>query len=225
MNELAIGAEAVVYLYKESVIKVRASKGYRHKNIDKSICTSRTKLERMILTRLEPLGLSPEVLELEDTVKNYLIQKSIPLEYAIQMKYISGVSLATVIAKNISENKGIEEIRCLIEKIGQAIAQIHSVNVVHSDLTPNNIIVIDTKVSLIDFGLGKVSYKAEDKAVDLYVFEKSLLALLGESVSEMIENGYLSHSGEQTKVTAKEVIDRLQDVRKRGRKRELSAVG
>ena len=51
----------------------------------------------------------------------------------------------------------------------------HSLNVIHGDLTTSNLMLRENSdsVVVIDFGLSFVSTLAEDKAVDLYVLERA----------------------------------------------------
>ncbi len=52
----------------------------------------------------------------------------------------------------------------------------HGVGIIHGDLTTSNMIYKDGDIYLIDFGLGALTATVEDKAVDLYLFEKAFVA-------------------------------------------------
>lgn len=74
--------------------------------------------------------------------------------------------------------------------IGDSIAAMHSIDVIHGDLTTSNMLLRKANdasqatggssdislpsIALIDFGLSYVSTLVEDKAVDLYVLERAL---------------------------------------------------
>lgn len=72
--------------------------------------------------------------------------------------------------------------------IGEAIGAMHSIDVIHGDLTTSNMLLRRANdatqaassnlslpsIALIDFGLSYVSTLIEDKAVDLYVLERAL---------------------------------------------------
>lgn len=74
--------------------------------------------------------------------------------------------------------------------IGEAIGAMHSIDVIHGDLTTSNMLLRRAdnptqtatassdsslpSIALIDFGLSYVSTLIEDKAVDLYVLERAL---------------------------------------------------
>ena len=54
--------------------------------------------------------------------------------------------------------------------IGFIVRKIHSIGVIHGDLTTSNMILNgDANIALIDFGLGYFNQSAEHRAVDLYV--------------------------------------------------------
>ena len=58
------------------------------------------------------------------------------------------------------------------------MGRLHNVQIIHGDLTSSNVMVSKTdnsSVKLIDFGLSQITDNTEEKAVDLYVFEKSLI--------------------------------------------------
>jgi len=112
-------------------------------------------------------------------------------------------------------------------------AKLHSKNIIHGDLTTSNVLVrkptsktdlvnvdIDqASLVLIDFGLARVESTAEDKAVDLYVLERSLLS----SHSELPElfSAILSNYADniRDKKQRREIISKYEEVRARGRKR------
>lgn len=73
----------------------------------------------------------------------------------------------------------------IMTSIGESIGAMHSIDVIHGDLTTSNMLLrrassSDTNssslpsIALIDFGLSYVSTLVEDKAVDLYVLERAL---------------------------------------------------
>jgi len=97
---------------------------------------------------------------------------------------------------------------------GKKIAKLHNVHIIHGDLTTSNILVQD-KVYFIDFGLGFVSTKIEDKAVDLHLIKKALESKhydCAEECFQYILEGYEAESNE-----FKEIMNRIEKVEKRGR--------
>lgn len=116
-------------------------------------------------------------------------------------------------------------------EMGRVIAQIHNANVIHGDLTTSNLMLTNSndddvkkdswmpKVALIDFGLSGLKAKDshEEKAVDLYVLERSFTSTHPGSKS-LVEELHRAYKGASK--TSDSVLQRLHAVRLRGRKRE-----
>jgi len=107
----------------------------------------------------------------------------------------------------------------LAVSIGATLAKLHTNNIVHGDLTTSNMMLRNNgSLVLLDFGLSFTSSQVEDKAVDLYVLERALSSthpnsdLLAEKILEVYSTGKGS-----TKI-----LERLQEVRARGRKRVMT---
>lgn len=129
----------------------------------------------------------------------------------------------------------------LMKKIGRSIGRLHEIGIVHGDLTPSNLMLCPSghpnspsngnagavrpptsslrgEVVLIDFGLATQSLQDEDKAVDLYVLERAFGSThpTAENLFQEILRAYgVSYKGAQV------VLKRLEDVRMRGRKRNM----
>ncbi|KAA6376321.1 MAG: putative Protein kinase superfamily protein [Streblomastix strix] len=106
-------------------------------------------------------------------------------------------------------------------QIGQAVAHLHDSQIIHGDLTTSNMMIQDqtNQLFLIDFGLSFMSNKEEDKAVDLNVLERALLAThprIGPFWNRVLE------SYSSTSTHSKEVLERLEKVKQRGRKRSMA---
>lgn len=221
MERISTGAEATVYREGMHIVKVRDPKGYRIAEIDRTVRRLRTRIEIKILKRIEELEIAPKILS-DGTVSIILSENPIVrpfADYSIFMEYIPGRTLKEYIMNMSPEMRRMGIVRDAYCTIGV----LHSNQIVHGDLTPNNIIIEDGKIKIIDFGLGKISSKPEDMAVDLYVFEKTIAAMISiteDAIKEII-TGYLSTNT----LNGKDVVSKLKEVRKRGRKRELSAVG
>ena len=119
-------------------------------------------------------------------------------------------------------NDFITILQPLAEKIGNILAIMHRNNIIHGDLTTSNILMKERnklELVMIDFGLGYIENVAEDKGVDLYVLERALLSTHPntESVFEVILKTYEKNYGKG----AQAVIDKLEEVRLRGRKRTM----
>ncbi|KAI4292388.1 TP53 regulating kinase [Pancytospora philotis] len=192
MELIAQGAEAKIYATADTIVKVRQPKAYRIPEIDTKILRSRIQRESKILTKLEKLGVpAPRLIKVEGN--------------ALHMQRINGPAV-----RDYVNDENYEDVML---RIGVLVARMHSFDIIHGDLTTLNFIISDD-VYVIDFGLSFFSAKDEDKAVDLYVFEKALRCVHGERYIESFYRGYASH-GEPAAVMSK-----LEQVRKRGRKRE-----
>ena len=87
--------------------------------------------------------------------------------------------IINVATMSFDKDKLAEEI---CKKIGMEVALLHKSGIIHGDLTTSNMIVKENELTakpsfqlyLIDFGLGFISKREEDKAVDLYLLHEVL---------------------------------------------------
>ena len=111
----------------------------------------------------------------------------------------------------------------LAEKIGKLLGKMHSGKVIHGDLTTSNMLLRGAPenlgVVLIDFGLSFSEGLPEDKGVDLYVFERALLSTHPDT-EELFDSVLRTYKAENQS-EAQEVIQKLDEVRMRGRKRTM----
>lgn len=61
-------------------------------------------------------------------------------------------------------------------KLGDLVKKLHGIGIIHGDLTTSNMVYKDGEIYLVDFGLGALTATVEDKAVDLFLFEKAFIA-------------------------------------------------
>ncbi len=192
MKLIKSGAEAEIYLKKNSIIKRRINKGYRQAELDSKLINSRTKSEVKILSKLERLGVPVPTIKFSNKSE-------------IEMEYLDGPILKNIIEKNLD----------LCEKIGNNIALLHKNGIIHGDLTTSNMILKDSKVYFIDLGLGFFSDRIEDKAVDLHllyqVLESTHSSVANEAFSKILK------AYQKNYIKGKEVINRLEKVELRGR--------
>ena len=97
-----------------------------------------------------------------------------------------------------------------MQKLGKQTALLHKNNIIHGDLTTSNTILSEDKLFIIDFGLGFISTKIEDKAVDLHLIKQALEAKHFQNHTDLFTNFLKTYKDE-------EVIKRLEVVEKRGR--------
>jgi TP53 regulating kinase-like protein len=202
MNKLIQqGAEAKILLDEKNnlVIKDRIQKPYRIKEIDEKIRKHRTKTEKKLLEKACKIINAPNPLPLEDFDK-------------IKMPFVKG--------KKLSENLdlfSLQKQKQILKIIGQEIAKLHDAEIIHGDLTTSNMILVEDKIFFIDFGLGYISNKIEDKAVDLHLLKHALETRHFKNWKILFtefEDGYKKNKD------SKKIIERLIAVEKRGRYKE-----
>ncbi len=196
---IAQGAEAKIYLTPEvgKVTKDRIPKGYRHPQLDKQIRNRRTKSEAKIMLKAKDARVNVPFVSHKDEKKHILY-----------MDYIDGDRLSETL------NDYDEKIQFrIMKKLGGQVALLHENNLIHGDLTTSNTIWKDDKVFIIDFGLGFVSTKPEDKAVDIHLIKQALEAKHFQNHEDLFKHfckGYVWPD-------SKKVLQRLEIVEKRGR--------
>lgn len=151
------GAEARIDLvnwYGRSAIrKQRIPKTYRIELLDKMLRTKRTKEEVEILHQAKIAGVGcPEVFFAD------------PKSSEIIMTFINGPLL-----KDIDAGK-----KELYESLGRYAGMLHSRGIIHGDLTTKNVVVTESDIFLIDFGLSFYSDRLEDRAEDLHLLKQAL---------------------------------------------------
>ena len=193
MKFLQEGAEAKVFFEDGTVIKERVKKNYRHEALDAVIRKTNTRKEVKLLQKAAEHIPVPKVITHSDK------------EMTIQMEFIEGKKLRDVIGSVNRKN--------IFTRVGKKIAKLHNASIIHGDLTTSNIIVHD-KVYFIDFGLGFVSTKIEDKAVDLHILKKALESkhyLHAEECFHYLLEGYTKENKD-----VEMILRRLEKVEKRG---------
>jgi len=215
---IAQGAEAKIYLTPEvrKITKDRIIKGYRHPKLDKQIRTRRTRSEAKIMLKAYKAKVNVP----------YLTHKDNRVSSAkLYMEYIDGNRLSETL------NNYDKKIQFrIMKKLGGQVALLHENNLIHGDLTTSNVILKtnnrtpDTghpKVYIIDFGLGFVSTKIEDKAVDIHLIKQALEAkhfrspnhLRGQNHEDLFKEFCKGYKWEDSD----KILERLEVVEKRGR--------
>ncbi|XP_003702186.1 TP53 regulating kinase [Megachile rotundata] len=223
---IAQGAEARVYkgvyLGKPTLIKERFAKKYRHADLDTRLTKDRIKAECRAIVRAKAAGVATPAI--------YLVNLD---RRCIYMEYVeNAIVLKDFIDKNISKKSNVDHlINFITQGIGMIIAQLHSKNIIHGDLTTSNILVKDVEnisiencnavnnFVMIDFGLAHVDSSIEDKAVDLYVLERSLLSAHSELPQLFTKIFSIYQKYYANKNQCKEIISKYNEVQARGRKR------
>ncbi|MCJ7478976.1 MAG: Kae1-associated serine/threonine protein kinase [Candidatus Nanohaloarchaeota archaeon QJJ-7] len=192
MEEIAKGAEAVLYREGDHLIKEREQKGYRHRELDSRLREERTEMEKRLLEKARQAGVRVPSVEKEST-------------FQLSMEEVDGELL-----KDVFEDK--EEIW---SSIGESVARLHNRNVIHGDLTTSNMIVSGEQLYLIDFGLGFFSDRVEDCATDIHLLKETLESThpeIAEEAMQEIKKAYREESED-----GDEVLERLSEIEERGR--------
>ena len=191
------GAEALIYLSERGLIKDRVKKSYRIPVLDKRIRKQRTKREASLIEKTRRAGVSvPRVLEIKES--------------SLEMEYIDGKRI-----KDIFNQVSDQERTRIAEEIGIAVSKLHSADIIHGDLTTSNMILKKGKIYFIDFGLGKISKKSEDKATDLYLLLQALKSthfVVWKQTWGTILNIYKKHYHKSN-----EILKRFEKIEKRRR--------
>jgi Kae1-associated kinase Bud32 len=196
MQELSRGAEAILYINGDKVIKKRVSKGYRIKELDLEIRKLRTRSEGKILERVNI-----------DKPKVYSVNER---EMEIEMDFVSGRVLRDVLNDLSEKERGK-----VCELIGENVGKMHEQDIIHGDLTTSNFIYDGIKVYIIDFGLSFFSKKEEDKAVDLKLLKQALDAKHYSCSEECFDD--IIKSYKKGNKSHEIVLKRLRKVEGRGR--------
>ncbi len=188
--QIACGAEAVITKQGSEVIKERIPKGYRIKEIDERLRKQRTKTEISILREARRAGvLTPQILD-EDRFK-------------IKMEFIDGIKVRDCLNLDVCK------------QIGENVAKLHKMNIIHGDLTTSNMILKKKDLYFIDFGLSFHSERSEDKANDFYLLKEALESThieISKKAWEIILNTYKSHY-----TNAESIINTFKKIEKRRR--------
>ncbi|MDP3640235.1 MAG: KEOPS complex kinase/ATPase Bud32 [Nanoarchaeota archaeon] len=203
MHPIAHGAEAILYQDKNRIIKERPAKHYRLPELDERLRKFRTKREAKVLQKLALLQFpAPRLLETAEKTMTII------------MEQIPGRKVRDVL---LDEKTPANTISFLAEEIGERVGQLHAQQIIHGDLTTSNMILHEKKqqVFFIDFGLSFFSEKVEDKAVDLFLLERALSSTHYLLYPQIFTEVLVSYKKAYTDAAA--VLERLEEVRKRGR--------
>jgi len=185
------GAEALVDLEPTGgrVTKRRRAKTYRHPALDERLRKERTTLEARLTSLARREGVPTPVLSDVDQT-----------EARLELEYVGERDLQAALSSD------------RVRDVGRHLARLHQAGFVHGDPTTRNVRVDGEKAYLIDFGLGYHTDHVEDYAMDLHVFDQSLVGTADdpEPLREAARDGYRDVGDER-------VLERLHDVEGRGR--------
>ena len=196
------GAEATVtagrWMGKPAVLKMRRARGYRHPDLDRKLTRSRLSVEVRVLSRLQRSAFpSPALFDCDVEESWILISRidSRPLYEAISDGSVGSETM---------------------EDVGALIRRLHEEEISHGDMTTHNILIDSSgNLSMIDFGLARVSPELEHMGLDLQVLNECLTASHSEleGAVDSVVLGYLDSGNEE----AGNVVSRFESIRGRVR--------
>ena len=238
---IAQGAEAIITLNENTITKDRIKKSYRIPELDNRIRKRRTKKEAKLLLKASKIIHCPIPANKSEQLTRGGGRGRGGTQ--IHMPYIKGQKLS----ENLN-NFPLTKQKQILKQIGQNVSELHAEDIIHGDLTTSNMILVtpsskkishlttssrriqakqDSKphncasapiIYFIDFGLGYISRKIEDKAVDIHLLRQALEAKHFEHWEDLFKEfikGYKSR-GRVGREPSK-VLERLKAVEKRGR--------
>ncbi|MBN2203292.1 MAG: Kae1-associated serine/threonine protein kinase [Candidatus Aenigmarchaeota archaeon] len=199
MKEIKRGAEAIIWLEGDQVIKERIKKSYRLQEIDEKLRKYRTRKEGKLLLEVQRIGVdAPNVSKISEE------------DFKIKMDYVEGTRL-----KELFSQASDEEIRRVSELAGKSVGILHKNGIVHGDLTTSNMILKDNRVFFIDFGLGENTSRIENLATDLSVLKEAFRSTHFKHLNPLWDSFIKGYK--QTNDNFNKVLETLNDIEKRGR--------
>jgi Kae1-associated kinase Bud32 len=187
--EIGRGAEAVVTLEDGVVKKLRLPKSYRQAELDQRIRQERTVREARLTSEARRLGvLTPIICDVS--------------RFELKMEYVEGEKLKDVINAELSE------------MVGEMVGRLHRGGIIHGDLTTSNMILVQGKICLIDFGLSFYEKSTEAQGVDVHVYFQTLEST-HDHCEELIEAFRVGYT--RTYPEAEAVLLRVKEIKARGR--------
>ncbi|TAJ45641.1 bifunctional N(6)-L-threonylcarbamoyladenine synthase/serine/threonine protein kinase [Methanofollis fontis] len=183
------GAEAVVTMDEDEVVKQRVSKSYRTATLDRRLIAERTRAEARLIAAARRGGVPTPILH--DVTAD-----------RIAMERIEGTLIRDA---PTPEN---------LEMAGRAVGRLHDTGIVHGDLTTSNLIEREGRCVLIDFGLAFTSSEVEDRGVDIHVLFQTLESTTDdpERLKAAFMQGYAGAFPEADAVARRE-----EEIERRGR--------
>jgi TP53 regulating kinase-like protein len=239
------GAEALIYRTtfltadQPCALKFRPKKSYRHPTLDARLTKARILAEARVLVRCRKEGvLVPGVLGLDwdegwlatEWIEGWTVRSCLD-------EWLRRIEAEGGIGEEVT-GQAEKELEGLMEKVGRAVGKLHEIGIVHGHLTTSNLMLrpprkteppeerrggdmgalLQAEVVLIDFGLAVQTVHDEDRAVDLYVLERAFGSTHPQAeglFKEVLKVYGQSYKGAQF------VLKRLEDVRLRGRKKNM----
>jgi TP53 regulating kinase-like protein len=197
------GAESIIcldeYQGEQAIIKERIKKNYRIEQIDKGLRKARTRKEVRLLTEARKVGVpTPKILFVDNA------------SYKIIMENVDGRRVKELLY--VADRKTVARI-CF--DIGKLIGKLHSAGIVHGDLTTSNMILKDSQIYFIDFGLGEFSKRLEDQGIDLNLLYEAMKSTHFKILKLCWENIVKGYKEEYK--NAEQALNKVEEIEKRAR--------
>ncbi|MDD1677039.1 MAG: Kae1-associated kinase Bud32, partial [Methanomicrobiales archaeon] len=183
------GAEAVVEIRENDVVKSRCSKAYRMPTLDHRLIAERTRVEARLIAQARRSGVPTPIIR--DITENTIV-----------MERIEGTLLKHALAPE------------MVREAGKMVGRLHSAGIIHGDLTTSNLMMRNGTCVLIDFGLAQVSSEVESRGVDIHVFFQTLKSTTPDA--PVLRKAFIEGYRDQF-TGADEVLAREKAIEKRGR--------
>jgi TP53 regulating kinase and related kinases len=198
------GSEADLFLInwydKLALSKLRTERSYRHPVLDRELRHRRTIREAEMLSKAKEAGIRSPYLYFVDAHRNEII-----------MEYIEGVNLKTVFSADLAL------------KLGECIAKLHSINIIHGDVTTSNFILEGcsqdsrTELAIIDFGLSFFSQRLEDMASEVRMLKEVLSSVHYEVFDQAFLKFSEAYSSFSPPERGRKVLQKVEEIQSRGR--------
>lgn len=229
------GAEAKIFLDEKSnlIIKDRVSKSYRLPALDNKLTKQRTKAETKLLTKANKIVNAPLPEKSKESNKIIIpyIQgeklstslNDFPLEKQKQIMKKIGEAITKLHKEDIIHGDLTTSNMILVNDNGNDLINGNSKDdyITKKDksiLTDKKRGDNNFKIFFIDFGLGYISKKVEDKAVDLHLLKQALEAKHFMHWKELYQEFQESYSKTYPS-DSKNIFERMTAIEKRGRYR------
>ncbi|TGZ65498.1 hypothetical protein CRM22_005854 [Opisthorchis felineus] len=212
---------------RKCIVKERFVKTYRHPTLDSNLSAQRIRAEVRLLVHCRKLGLDvPAVLQVDVPSRRIWLGLIGPDALTLHdwFKKLAADCLDTPTtpagdsSPNLKHYAGVR-LKHLTSALGRLLSRLHANHVVHGDLTLANILVhkateeeltgsAEPRLAIIDFGLSSaVSHSAiqrlpEEKAVDLYVFERALINAIDMNLLSAVGKDFPQFSSPEKLMTA-----------------------
>jgi len=227
------GAEAKILLDKDRniIIKDRTIKSYRHPKLDEKIRKSRTRSEAKLLEKASQIINTPKVIktnkfeiEIEylpgERLSETLNQKEEKEQFKIMNqigKQVAKLHDADIIHGDLTTSntillKNTTHSKIIKSKNSKEIKQVEEKSLNTTKNTSESGVRAD-KIYIIDFGLGFISSRIEDKAVDLHLIKQALEAKHYQNHEALFKNFLKSYNLKEKD----KILEQLKKVESRGR--------